>query len=167
MYETFSLKRFISTFFLYRWETTILSKMIKTSKCLRLKTLLSILNLLWVSVGKKKSCADLPPCVLNEDRNSNILQRIIIFFQFPNSGYNFSGGHYNNDVAVIKIKPQRGNGFQMSRFVTPACLPTMSTSYTPGTLCQVSGWGLTDGEHVFSIISNLIVTGYVTHRFSK
>ncbi|KAK4307182.1 hypothetical protein Pmani_021033 [Petrolisthes manimaculis] len=60
------------------------------------------------------------------------------------------GGHYNNDVAVIKIKAQRGEGFQMSRFVTPACLPTSYTSYTPGTHCQVSGWGLTDADNYFS-----------------
>lgn len=60
------------------------------------------------------------------------------------------GGAYNNDVAVVKVKAQRGKGFQMSRFVSPACLPSPGTSYTPGTKCQVSGWGLTDPDNYYS-----------------
>lgn len=106
-------------------------------------------------------------CVsLSKWRQKQHYSTVYYFFQFSNNGYYFSGGHYNNDVAVIRIKPQRGNGFQMSRFVSPACLPTSSTKYTPGTLCQVSGWGLTDGEHNFSINNNLNSTGYITHSFS-
>ncbi|XP_053645207.2 serine protease 30-like [Cherax quadricarinatus] len=65
----------------------------------------------------------------------------------PNFGV---GGHYNNDVAVVKVQAQQGKGFQMSRFVTPACLPSHTTPYTTGTKCQVSGWGLTDPENYFS-----------------
>ncbi|XP_045582265.2 serine protease 30 isoform X2 [Procambarus clarkii] len=60
------------------------------------------------------------------------------------------GGHYNNDIAVVKVLPQQGKGFQMSRFVTPACLPSPSTPYVPGTKCRVAGWGLTDAEDFFS-----------------
>ncbi|XP_042212895.1 serine protease 30-like [Homarus americanus] len=65
------------------------------------------------------------------------------------------GGIYNNDVAVVKVKGQRGKGFQMSRFVTPACLPSSTTPYAPGTKCQVSGWGLTDPDNNFSKVDVL------------
>ncbi|XP_050734379.1 serine protease 33-like [Eriocheir sinensis] len=60
------------------------------------------------------------------------------------------GGQYNNDVAVLKVREQRGEGFRMSRFVTPACLPAPDTSYTPGISCQVSGWGFTDPNNDYS-----------------
>ncbi|XP_064102456.1 plasma kallikrein-like isoform X2 [Macrobrachium nipponense] len=55
-----------------------------------------------------------------------------------------TSGIYSDDIAVVKISPQRGNGFQMSRFVSPVCLPSVSVSYTDGYKCQVTGWGLTD-----------------------
>ncbi|XP_042872907.1 serine protease 30-like [Penaeus japonicus] len=60
------------------------------------------------------------------------------------------GGQYSNDMAIVKLKTQNGMGIQMSRFVTPVCLPTSTTPYTPGTRCQVSGWGLTDPDYEFS-----------------
>lgn len=60
------------------------------------------------------------------------------------------GGHYTNDMAVVKLQARRGKGIQMSRFVSPVCLPSASTPYTPGTKCQVSGWGLTDPNNDFS-----------------
>ncbi|MPC45022.1 Complement factor I [Portunus trituberculatus] len=53
-------------------------------------------------------------------------------------------GQYNNDVAVVKVRTPNGRGLNMTRFVTPACLPSSNIRYEPGTRCQVSGWGLTD-----------------------
>ncbi|XP_066950399.1 trypsin-1-like [Macrobrachium rosenbergii] len=55
-----------------------------------------------------------------------------------------TSGIFSDDVAVVKISPQRGSGFQMSRFVSPVCLPSKSVSYTDRYKCQVTGWGLTD-----------------------
>lgn len=65
--------------------------------------------------------------------------------------HNFKqGSQFSNDMAIVKLKPQNAMGIQMSRFVTPACLPTSTTPYSPGTKCQVSGWGLTDPDYDFS-----------------
>ncbi|KAK7070669.1 hypothetical protein SK128_014205 [Halocaridina rubra] len=57
------------------------------------------------------------------------------------------GGQYTNDMAVVKLQDK---GIQMSRYVSPVCLPTATTPYTPGTKCKVSGWGLTDPFDQFS-----------------
>ncbi|XP_063612931.1 serine protease 30-like isoform X1 [Penaeus indicus] len=60
------------------------------------------------------------------------------------------GGMYNNDLAIVKLKPQNANWIQMNRFVSPVCLPTSTTPYTPSMKCQVSGWGLTNPDYGFS-----------------
>ena len=51
------------------------------------------------------------------------------------------GAYLNNDIAVIKIKPVNGKGVKITSRVKPACLPSPSTSYKPGTECTISGWG--------------------------
>lgn len=72
-----------------------------------------------------------------------------------------SGGDYNNDLAIVKLKPQNANWIQMTRFVTPVCLPTSTTPYTPGTKCQVSGWGLTDREFGVDCVYCFVALGFV------
>ncbi|XP_068216874.1 prostasin-like [Palaemon carinicauda] len=53
-------------------------------------------------------------------------------------------GRFSDDLAVVKILPKSGEGFQMSRFVVPVCLPSESFTYTDKHTCRVSGWGFTD-----------------------
>ena len=51
------------------------------------------------------------------------------------------GAYLNNDVAVVRLKLGPGEGVKMSRYVKPACLPSPSAGYQPGTECTISGWG--------------------------
>jgi hypothetical protein len=51
---------------------------------------------------------------------------------------------YDNDIALVKIHSDDGEGIRFNDYVQPACLPTMDTSYRPGTLCHISGWGKTE-----------------------
>ena len=34
-----------------------------------------------------------------------------------------------------------GRGVEINDKVTPACMPSPNTEYTPGKMCYVSGWG--------------------------
>ena len=51
------------------------------------------------------------------------------------------GAYLNNDIAVITIKTHGGQGVSFHDKVTPACLPSSSTTYNPGMECSISGWG--------------------------
>ncbi|XP_045127889.1 urokinase-type plasminogen activator-like isoform X2 [Portunus trituberculatus] len=78
--------------------------------------------------------------LMKEDADEQMLE-IENWVVHPNFG---KDGQYNNDVAVVKVRTPNGRGLNMTRFVTPACLPSSNIRYEPGTRCQVSGWGLTD-----------------------
>jgi len=59
--------------------------------------------------------------------------------------YKYKGKH--DDIALIKIRPNKpGQGMTFNKFVQPACLPTRSTAYKPGTNCYISGWGKTESK---------------------
>ena len=49
--------------------------------------------------------------------------------------------YLNNDIAVVRLKLGPGEGVRMSRYIKPACLPSPSAGYLPGTECTISGWG--------------------------
>ena len=52
------------------------------------------------------------------------------------------GPYLNNDIAVVKLKlGAGGEAVRMTTHVRPACLPSPSAGYTPGTECTISGWG--------------------------
>ena len=51
------------------------------------------------------------------------------------------GAYLNNDIAVVRLKLGPGEGVRMSRYIKPACLPSPSAGYLPGTECTISGWG--------------------------
>ncbi|XP_024086083.1 uncharacterized protein LOC106674111 [Cimex lectularius] len=44
----------------------------------------------------------------------------------------------NNDIAIVKIKKP---GFNLNKWVYPACLPLHPVSYDAGKNCTISGWG--------------------------
>ncbi|XP_059177534.1 serine protease 30-like [Physella acuta] len=58
---------------------------------------------------------------------------------------NYDASTNENDIALIKIKPNDGHGIQYSDRVQPACLPDADTDYTVGLACIISGWGNTNG----------------------
>lgn len=50
---------------------------------------------------------------------------------------------YNDDVALLKVKPKDNHGIVFNDHIQPACLPTAATEYTEGKRCLISGWGKT------------------------
>ena len=54
-------------------------------------------------------------------------------------------GSQSHDLAIIKLKPKgdgsSGFGVQMSKKVSPICLPNPGEKFKDETLCIVSGWG--------------------------
>ena len=58
--------------------------------------------------------------------------------------FNLSEDTFNNDIALIKIKPKDGHGITYSDHVQPACLPDANTVHETGKKCHVSGWGKTE-----------------------
>ncbi|XP_044739091.1 trypsin-1-like [Chrysoperla carnea] len=57
-------------------------------------------------------------------------------------------GPYSNDIAIIKVRPRSGTnrGFSFTSHVQPICLPTENDTPSTGAWCDVSGWGMTDGD---------------------
>lgn len=53
---------------------------------------------------------------------------------------------YDYDIALLKVKKINGRGIVFNKFVQPACLPTATTPYVEGTMCEISGWGQTELE---------------------
>lgn len=49
------------------------------------------------------------------------------------------GAYLNNDLAVVRLK----DSVRLTSRVSPACLPSSTSSYSPGTECTISGWGST------------------------
>lgn len=49
------------------------------------------------------------------------------------------GAYLNNDLAVIRLK----GTVRLTSRVRAACLPSPTTSYSPGRECTISGWGST------------------------
>ena len=49
------------------------------------------------------------------------------------------GVYLNNDLAVVRLKTP----VRLSSRVSPACLPSSTSSYSPGRECTISGWGST------------------------
>ena len=49
------------------------------------------------------------------------------------------GAYLNNDLAVVRLKSL----VRLSSRVSPACLPSSTSSYSPGRECTISGWGST------------------------
>ena len=49
------------------------------------------------------------------------------------------GAYLNNDLAVLTVK----GSVRLTGRVVAACLPSPTTSYSPGRRCTISGWGST------------------------
>uniref|UniRef100_A0A3P9JGZ8 trypsin n=1 Tax=Oryzias latipes TaxID=8090 RepID=A0A3P9JGZ8_ORYLA len=60
---------------------------------------------------------------------------------FIHEGFDNSDGNYNNDIALLKLKPKRGRCAEESAAVKPVCLPPPAQTLHPGFPCQVSGFG--------------------------
>lgn len=54
---------------------------------------------------------------------------------------NYNSVDYDNDIALLKLRPIHGRGIVFNDYVQPACLPNETTEYLPGHECLVSGWG--------------------------
>lgn len=51
---------------------------------------------------------------------------------------------YDYDISLIKLKPnKRGTGIIFNDYVQPVCLPPDNLQNSPGTRCEISGWGST------------------------
>lgn len=62
----------------------------------------------------------------------------------------FNAHTLDYDIALVKIKRREGRGIIFNNFVQPACLPTASTPYRSGTMCDISGWGRTESNNAAS-----------------
>lgn len=62
------------------------------------------------------------------------------------------GAKLNNDLAVVRIQEKNNRGIIFSPYVKPICLPSLNTTYTPGKLCSISGWGKNEFSHVSPIL---------------
>lgn len=49
--------------------------------------------------------------------------------------------NWNNDIALLRVKPKQHRGIRFGAFVQPLCLPPMNALYTPEKSCTVYGWG--------------------------
>jgi hypothetical protein len=50
---------------------------------------------------------------------------------------------WNNDIALLRVKPNQNRGMRFGPYVQPLCLPPMNVPYTTDTPCAVYGWGAT------------------------
>merc|ERR1711911_165076 len=52
-----------------------------------------------------------------------------------------TGGHLNNDIALIRVKAKNGRGIRFGSYAQPLCIPSTTIKYQPGSNCTISGWG--------------------------
>ena len=50
---------------------------------------------------------------------------------------------WNNDIALLRVKPKQNRGIRFSPYVQPLCLPPVNAPYITDTPCAVYGWGAT------------------------
>lgn len=55
--------------------------------------------------------------------------------------FDISEGNYNNDIALVKLKPRSGRCAEESSSVKSVCLPPMNHSLQAGLHCEISGYG--------------------------
>lgn len=55
--------------------------------------------------------------------------------------YDNSEGNFNNDIALVKLKPRDGRCAVESSSVKPVCLPPMNQSLQTGVGCEICGYG--------------------------
>ncbi|XP_030069071.1 coagulation factor XII [Microcaecilia unicolor] len=54
----------------------------------------------------------------------------------------YSAFTYEHDIALVHLKTRKdGQCAEFSRFILPVCLPSTSDPISPGTRCEISGWG--------------------------
>lgn len=74
--------------------------------------------------------------------------RLFFFYDLP------VDASFNNDIALVQIKPKNGEGIQFGTYVQPICLPPLLTHVDPTRMpCFISGWGKT-GQHGKNMNSN-------------
>ncbi|XP_033841152.2 urokinase-type plasminogen activator-like [Periophthalmus magnuspinnatus] len=56
-------------------------------------------------------------------------------------GYDNSEGNFNNDIALVKLKPKGGRCAVESKSVKSVCLPPTNQSLQTGLNCEISGYG--------------------------
>ncbi|KAJ0060056.1 hypothetical protein NL108_002855, partial [Boleophthalmus pectinirostris] len=64
------------------------------------------------------------------------VEKIILHEAFDNND-----GNFNNDIALVKLKPRGGRCAEESRSVKSVCLPPMNQNLQPGLNCEISGYG--------------------------
>ncbi|XP_037075501.1 hepatocyte growth factor activator-like [Pollicipes pollicipes] len=52
-----------------------------------------------------------------------------------------TGPGLRHDMALLRLRGRIGPGIEFSRYVQPACLPTVDSKYETFLPCEVSGWG--------------------------
>ncbi|XP_058476986.1 plasminogen activator, urokinase b [Solea solea] len=64
------------------------------------------------------------------------VEKIIVHEDYDNSE-----GNFNNDVALMKLKPRRGKCAAESKSVKIVCLPSPQQIIQPGVTCEIAGYG--------------------------
>ncbi|XP_013421764.1 tryptase-2 [Lingula anatina] len=87
----------------------------------------------------------------NQDQSSGReviarVSRIIKHEQYQSDGPGFP-----NDIALLKLSQP----VQFTRYIQPACLPTVNTVFTPSDECWILGWGETKGTGESNVLREL------------
>ncbi|XP_032358992.1 tissue-type plasminogen activator isoform X1 [Etheostoma spectabile] len=56
-------------------------------------------------------------------------------------GFDNSGGDFNNDIALLKLKAKHGKCAEESDSVRSVCLPPPQQTLQPGVSCEIAGYG--------------------------
>ncbi|XP_072312779.1 urokinase-type plasminogen activator-like isoform X2 [Eucyclogobius newberryi] len=72
---------------------------------------------------------------LDAEQNFRV-EEVILHEAFDNSE-----GNFNNDIALVKLRPKGGRCAEESSSVKAACLPPLNQSLQAGLNCEISGYG--------------------------
>ncbi|XP_026172227.1 plasminogen activator, urokinase b isoform X2 [Mastacembelus armatus] len=56
-------------------------------------------------------------------------------------GFDNSEGNFNNDIALLRLKPKHGTCAEENNWVKFVCLPPPQQSLPPGATCEIAGYG--------------------------
>ncbi|XP_030611250.1 plasminogen activator, urokinase b [Archocentrus centrarchus] len=77
---------------------------------------------------------------LNES-DPTVEQKFRVEKIFIHEGFDDSEGNFNNDIALVKLKPKLGKCATESDSVKTVCLPPPQQSLQPGFTCEIAGYG--------------------------
>uniref|UniRef100_A0A3P8UUW7 trypsin n=1 Tax=Cynoglossus semilaevis TaxID=244447 RepID=A0A3P8UUW7_CYNSE len=102
----------------------------------------SLISSCWVltAAHSRRFYITLGKQVLNESEPTSEqtfrVKKIIIHERFNNSE-----GNFNNDIALVQLKPRQGRCAEESQSVKVVCLPPPGHMVQPGVTCEITGFG--------------------------